>query len=84
MLLPNSLFQHFYSFTEQRARSQTQDKLLRCLLSISKQTWLAGSPRISWFLPVTGYGWHILPPTLNYSNPGAGLPFLYNSAILVT
>ena len=50
-----------------------------------ERTWWLGSPSIRQSLSVTGYGCHILPPTLNW----AGLPFpqwLFpmSPAILVT
>lgn len=54
--------------------------------SISKKTWIPGSPSIPQFFPVMGFGWHTLSPMLNISRSGAdclspNCPSLYNLII---
>lgn len=54
-------------------RSQTQDKQRRCLVYISKWTWLWAFPAS--FSPIPYREWLALPNS-NFSTPEAGLPFL--------
>lgn len=61
----------------------------RCLFNVSKQTWPSGSPSIPQSIPVTRYGWHTPPPTLNFSVQGLGFlsprdSYLYNPDILLS
>lgn len=44
------------------------------LFNISNWTWLLSSPRISWSLPITGFGWHYKPCTLNSLAQGLKCP----------
>lgn len=52
-----------------------QSNQLSGILNIPKRTWPPDCPSIPQSLPIIGYGWHTLPSTLNFSNPGAELPF---------
>lgn len=51
---------------------QVQEKQLRCLFNIRKQTWLSVSLSIPQYLIVTRCGWHTLASTMNFLPQGMG------------
>lgn len=51
---------------------QAQEKELRYLFNIRKQTWASVSLSIPQYLPVTRCGWHTLASTMNFLLQGMG------------